>query len=68
MSVLSSCAVSFLVVFILLGVLAALIKLVDALFPEADLRDDGPVIAAIHTVVSAQFPEAQVTGIKEVQS
>ena len=66
-NVFTCCLLSFLAVFILLGVLAVLIKLVDALFPEKAGKDGGAAVAAIHAVIGASFPEARVTKIEEIQ-
>ncbi len=67
LNVFPSCVISFLAVFILLGVLAALIKLVDAVFPDKSREDDGPIIAAIHTTIAARFPGGRVIRIEEIQ-
>ena len=67
--VLLSCVLSFIAVFILLGVLALLIRLVTSAFPplaEA-VRDDAAVIAAIHTAAAVTFPDARVTHIEEIK-
>jgi len=66
-SVFSSCILSFLAVFILLGILAVLMRVITALFPEGGKADDTPVIAAIHTAVAVKFPGARVTRIEEIQ-
>ena len=65
-NVFSCCIYSFLAVFILLGVLALLIKLVDALFPETG-KDDGAAVAAVHAVIGLSFPGARVTNMEEIQ-
>ena len=66
-SVLNSCILSFLVVFILLAFLAVVIRLVTALFPQKAVVTDAAVIAAIHTTVAAQVPGARVTRIEEIK-
>jgi len=66
-SVLNSCLLSFLVVFILLTSLALVIRLVTALFPQKAAGTDAAVIAAIHTTVATQVPGARVTRIEEIQ-
>jgi len=68
-NVLLSCVLSFLAVFILLGVLAFLIHLVTSAFPppvEA-MGDDAAVLAAIHTAAAVSFPDARVTHIEEIK-
>ena len=66
-NVFSCCIFSFLAVFILLGVLALLIKLVDTLFPEETGKDDGAAVAAVHAVIGLSFPGARVTNMEEIQ-
>jgi hypothetical protein len=62
------CAVAFLAVSLLLGVLAATIRLLTALFPEHDAAGaDAAHIAAIHAVVALAKPGYRVTSIKESQ-
>jgi hypothetical protein len=65
-SVLFTCLLSFLVVFILLAFLAVVIRLVAALLPVSTTRTDPAVIAAIHAAVATQIPGAQVTSIEEI--
>jgi len=62
-----ACSYSFLAVFILLGVLAVLFRLITALFPAGAKTDDAPVVAAIHTAVAVTFPEARVSRIEEIR-
>jgi hypothetical protein len=65
-NVLVSCVWSFLAVFILLGILALLIRIVTTLFPVGVKSDDAPMVAAIHTAVAARLPGARVTKIEEI--
>ncbi len=62
-----TCLYSFLAVFILLSVLALVIRLVTALFPARSGGPDLAVISAIHTAVAAKIPGARVTHIEEIQ-
>ena len=66
-NVLSSCILSFLVVFILLGILAILIRFITALFPDGAGNDDAPLVAAIHTAVAVNVPGARVARIEEIR-
>lgn len=66
-TVISCCLLSFLAVFILLGILALLIRLVTTVFPATATSDDAPVIAAIHAAMAASFPGARVNRIEEIQ-
>ncbi len=65
--VLTCCLLSFLTVFILLGFLAVVIRLVTALFPEKAAGTDPAVIAAIHGTAAVRYPGARVTRIEEIQ-
>ena len=66
-NVLLSCVLSFLAVFILLGVLAILIRLVTAACPfvPEEGQDDAALIAAIHSAAAVRFPGARVIRIEE---
>jgi hypothetical protein len=66
-SVLNCCLLSFLAVFVLLSVLAIVIRLMTAIFPEKEAETDLAVVAAIHSAVAAQIPGAQVTSIEEIE-
>jgi hypothetical protein len=66
-NVLSSCVLSFIAVFILLGVLALLIRIIAALFPDGSERSDSALVAAIHTAAAVKFPEARITRIEEIR-
>lgn len=65
-NVLLNCVWSFLAVFILLGILALMIRLVVALFPDGGKSDDAATVAAIHTAVAVALPDARVTRIEEI--
>lgn len=62
-----TCLYSFLAVFVLLSILAILIRLVTALFPARQGGIDAAVISAIHTAVAVKIPGARVTHIEEIQ-
>jgi hypothetical protein len=67
-NILESCALSFLAVFILLSILAIVIRLVTTFLPERVAQTDAALIAAIHVAVAAACPEARVTRIEEIKS
>jgi len=68
MSVLTACVLSFLVVFILLGFLAVLIRIITSLFPGGGDDDvDVASVAAIHAAVAAMVPGARVNRIEELR-
>lgn len=66
-NVIECCFFSFLAVFILLGLLAILIRIIMAVFPDGEQVDNAPMVAAIHTAVAATFPGARVTRIEEIK-
>ena len=67
MSIFTACILSFLTVFILLGFLSLLIRMVISLFPPEKGEDDAAVMAVIHSAVAATFPEARVSRIEEIR-
>jgi len=67
MNIFTACILSFLTVFILLGFLSLLIRLVNSLFPPEEGKDDAEVVAAIHSAVAAAFPGARVSRIEEIR-
>jgi hypothetical protein len=66
-NVLLSCILSFLAVFILLGILALLIRIVSELFPAKTQVDDAAIVAAIQTASAFKYPGARVTRIEEIR-
>jgi hypothetical protein len=68
-SLLLVCAVAFLAVTLILGVLAGVIRLLTALFPErpSDESDDEPWIAAVHAAVALAHPGARITNVEETR-
>ena len=63
---LTCCFLSFLAVFILLGILAVLIRFMTAIFPSDAKTDEAAVLAAIHTAVADRLPGARVIRIEEI--
>jgi len=64
-NLIAACGIAFLAVFLLLGVLATLMRGITALFPAARSGLDAAVAAAITSVVSAFVQGARVTRIEE---
>ena len=64
-NLLTVCGTAFLAVFILLIVLAAMIRLISAAFPTPRGTDDVILAAAVSTAVAAIYPGARVTRIEE---
>lgn len=64
-SLLLICAVSFFMVFLILVLLALVMRLIIFLFPERKTATDLTVIAAITATVQTIFPGTNVTNIEE---
>ncbi len=64
---LSVCIAAFVGVFLLLGILAALMRLILTIFPEKAKLFDHAILAAISTVAAANYPGAKVTKIEEIK-
>jgi len=58
------CITAFAAVFVVLTVLALLMRLILALFPERD-GDDAAVVAAVTAVALTLYPGTRVTKIEE---
>ncbi|MFP4369518.1 MAG: hypothetical protein ACLFR2_08055 [Candidatus Kapaibacterium sp.] len=56
---------AFIAVFVLLTVLATLIKATTSLFPAPEKKEDSAVIAALSTTLSSIYPGSKITMIKE---
>jgi len=61
------CVSSFAAVFVLLSVLALVMKLIIALFPEKIVKSDAVMMAAMAAVVSSVYPGTKLTNIKEIK-
>ncbi|UCC29614.1 MAG: hypothetical protein JSU86_15590 [Phycisphaerales bacterium] len=60
------CAAALLAVFILLGLLAAVIRLMAVLLPSRDRPCDAALVAALGSAAMTVYPGARVTKIEEV--
>ncbi len=67
MDLLTYCITAFIAVFVLLTVLAVLMKLITAVFPERLPGKDVAMIAAVASVVSTLYPGAIITKVEEVK-
>jgi hypothetical protein len=56
---------AFLAVFLLLGLLAAVMRALTALFPHATDGTDAPLMAAITAAAATAYPGMRVTHIEE---
>ncbi len=59
------CSVAFLMVFVILALLALLMKLIILIFPEKKAVSDAAMIAAIATAVQTVFPGTKLTNVEE---
>jgi hypothetical protein len=61
------CATAFAAVFVLLAILALLMKSITQIFPERLPGRDVALVAAVASVVAAQYPGAIITKVEEVK-
>jgi len=61
------CISAFIAVFVLLALLALVMKIIILLFPERLARTDATVLAAVASVVSAVYPGTKITKVEEIQ-
>ncbi len=62
------CISAFLAVFVLLSVLAVVMRLILVAFPEAKGGGtDAAVLAAVSSTVSSIYPGTQITKIEEIE-
>jgi len=61
------CASAFVAVFLLLSVLALVMKLIIVVFPQRMAGTDTAVVAALATVVSSVYPNTNITKIEEIK-
>ena len=64
-SILGMCATAFAAVFLLLGFLAGVIRLITTALPGRSEQGDPAVAGAIASAVTALYPGARVTRIEE---
>ena len=62
------CASAFLAVFVLLTVLAVVMRLIIMIFPEKQQGTDVAMLAAVTTTAQATFPGMRVTKVEEIKS
>lgn len=62
---LTICISAFVAVFILLTVLAVLMRLITAIFPGPDKESDSALIGAITTTYQTIYPNTKITKIEE---
>jgi hypothetical protein len=62
---LSICLSALVAVFIILSLLAIIIRLLTAIFPDKITKEDSAVFAALSTVVNHHYPGSKITKIEE---
>ncbi len=63
---LAICASAFVGVFLLLTVLALVMRLITALFPEK-VDSNSSMIAAVSTVLHTLYPGTKITNVEEIK-
>lgn len=61
------CLSAFVVVFFLLAMLALVMRLIMAVFPEKIVQSDSVYVAAIASVISTLFPGTKITKVEEIK-
>ena len=61
------CASAFAAVFLLLTVLAIMMRVIIALFPPKDITSDAAVIAAIASVAASVYPGTKISKVEELK-
>lgn len=64
---LTICISAFISVFVLLSILAVLMRIVIQVFPEKAVQTDIAMIAAVATVVTSVYPGSKITKIEEIK-
>lgn len=59
------CGVSFLMVFLILILLALVMRLIIVLFPEKKVETDAAIVAALTATMQSVFPGTNITKIEE---
>jgi hypothetical protein len=63
----SICGTSFLGVFLILVVLALIMRIITVVFPEKGAQIDEALVAAISTASGAVYPGTKVVKIEEIE-
>ncbi|MFH1687535.1 MAG: hypothetical protein ABIE70_08445 [bacterium] len=61
------CASAFAAVFLLLTVLAVIMRLILVIFPYKEPSSDAAVLAAMASVVTSLFPGTKITKVEEIK-
>ncbi len=61
------CASAFVGVFLLLSLLAIVMRIIIVVFPQGAKGTDAAVVAAVTAAVSAGYPGTRITNIEEIK-
>jgi hypothetical protein len=61
------CISAFMAVFVLLTVLAIIMRLIIAAFPAREVTGDAAMVAAVSTVMQNIYPGTKVTKVEEIK-
>lgn len=61
------CASAFLAVFVLLAILASLMRLITAVFPQKATASEAAMIAAVTSVMYNLYPGTKITKVEEIK-
>ena len=53
--------------FLLLTVLAIIMRVILVLFPEKEMEEDSAMLAAVATTINTMFPGTKITKIEEIK-
>jgi hypothetical protein len=59
------CVSAFIAVFIILSLIAVVMRVIILLFPERDFMGDAALIAAITSAINRLYPATKITKIEE---
>ena len=59
----SICISALIAVFLILSLLAIVMRLITVIFPEKVIKDDSAVIAALTTIVNKYYPGTKITKV-----
>ena len=61
------CISAFLAVFVLLAILALVMRLIIVVFPHKEATADAAMVAAVSAVMSNLYPGTKVTKVEEIK-
>jgi hypothetical protein len=61
----SICISALIAVFLILSLLAAIMRLITIIFPDKEGKDDAAVLAALTSAVNQYYPGTHITKVEE---